>query len=57
VLAVVTVLAAAATGWSTGIGLVVRLTWSVLAGSIAFFATAAWLNRRARRNAAPRGRL
>ncbi len=46
VLGVVTVLAAAATGWSTGIGLVVRLAWSVAAGSLAFFATAAWLNRK-----------
>jgi putative peptidoglycan lipid II flippase len=57
VLGVVTVLAAAATGWSTGIGLVVRLAWSVAAGSLAFFATAAWLNRKARRTTVPRGRL
>jgi putative peptidoglycan lipid II flippase len=45
---VVTVLAAAATGWDTGAGLAMRLAWSIAAGALSFVATAGLLSRRAR---------
>ena len=48
---VVTVLAAAATGWDTGAGLALRLGWSIAAGALSFVACAAWLSRRTKRSA------
>lgn len=53
---VVTLLASAATGWSSGVGLAARLCWSVLAGAGTYVVVSAWLTRRARR-AASRGSL
>jgi putative peptidoglycan lipid II flippase len=55
--AVVTILAVNATGWSSGLGLAARLVWSVVAGAATFVVVSAWLTRRARRTAAPRGRV
>jgi putative peptidoglycan lipid II flippase len=53
---VATILASAATGWASGVGLAARLAWSVAAGAATFVVVSAWLTRRARR-AAPRGSL
>jgi hypothetical protein len=55
--AVVTVLASAATAWSSGVGLAARLAWSIAAGAATFVVVSAWLTRRARRGARARGSL
>ncbi|HEY8081490.1 MAG TPA: lipid II flippase MurJ [Acidimicrobiales bacterium] len=55
--AVVTALASAVTGWSSGIGLVARLAWSIAAGAACFVVVVGLLTRRARRRAPERGRL
>ena len=53
----VTVVASAATAWSTGLGLAARLVWSIAAGAATFVVLSAWLTRRARRGARLRGSL
>jgi putative peptidoglycan lipid II flippase len=54
---VVTVLAAAATGWDEGAGLAIRLAWSVAAGVVTFVAVAGWLSHRTRQGTPVRGSL